>query len=89
MHYADEFNLSWHPTLRAMWIPKGQHVMILTPAQPKKQYGLGAVKYHTGETIVHLRRRKRRIETATLLAALRDRHPSGTVYVAWDNASMH
>jgi putative transposase len=41
--YADEFNLSWHPTLRAMGSPNGQQVMIAPPAQPKKRYGLGAV----------------------------------------------
>lgn len=63
--------------------------MIPTPAQPKKWYGLGAVNYHTGETLVHIRRRKRRIETAELLQGLLDRHPTGTVYVAWDNASTH
>jgi putative transposase len=72
-----------------MWSPKGQQVMIPTPAQPRKQYGVGAVNYHTGETLVHIRRRKRRLETAELLQALLDRHPSGTVYVAWDNASTH
>lgn len=88
-YYADEFNLSWLPTLRAMWSPKGQQIMIPTPAQPKKWYGLGAVNYHTGETVVHIRRRKRRMETAELLQAILDRHPSGTVYVAWDNASTH
>ncbi len=88
-YYADEFNLSWLPTLRAMWSPKGQQVMIPTPAQPKKWYGLGAVNYHTGETLVHIRRRKRRIETAELLQALLDRNPTGTVYVAWDNATTH
>ena len=27
-YYADEFNISWLPTLRAMWSPKGQQVMI-------------------------------------------------------------
>lgn len=63
--------------------------MIPTPAQPKKWYGLGAVNYHTGKTVVHIRRRKRRMETAELLQAVLDRHPSGTVYVAWDNASTH
>ncbi len=72
-----------------MWSPKGQQVMIPTPAQPKKQYGVGAVNYHTGETIVHIRRRKRRQETAALLQAVLDQHPTGTVYVAWDNASTH
>src|SRR5215203_3206361 len=45
------------PTLKAMWSPKGQQVMISTPAQPKKRYGIGAVDYHTGETVVLIRRR--------------------------------
>jgi hypothetical protein len=61
-YYADEFNVSWLPTLRAMWSPKGQQVMIPTPGHPKTHYGLGAVNYHTGETVVLIRRRKRRRE---------------------------
>lgn len=88
-YYADEFNLSWFPTLRAMWSPKGQQVMIPTPGQPDKYYGIGAVNYHTGETVVLFRLHKRRREIAELLQALLDRHPTGTIYVAWDNASMH
>jgi transposase len=88
-YYADEFNLSWLPTLRAMWSPKGQQTMIPTPGQPYKRYGLGAVNYYTGETVVLFRRRKRRREVAELLQALVDRHPTGTIYVTWDNASMH
>jgi transposase len=88
-YYADEFNISWMPTLRVMWSPKGQQVMILTPGQPTKRYGIGAVNYHTGETIVLVRRRKRRCEMAELLQAVLDQHPTGTVYLAWDNASTH
>lgn len=88
-YYADEFNVSWMPTLRAMWSPKGQQVMISTPGQPKKHYGIGAVNYLTGETSVLFRRRKRRREIAELLQALLDKHPTGTIYVAWDNASTH
>jgi transposase len=72
-----------------MWSPVGQQVMIATPAQPTKHYGIGAVNYHTGETVALLRRHKRRREIAELLQALLDRHPTGTVYVAWDNASTH
>ena len=45
-----------------MWSPKGQQVMIPTPGQPKTQYGLGAVNYHTGETVVLTPRWKRRRE---------------------------
>jgi putative transposase len=72
-----------------MWSPKGQQVMIPTPGQPDKYYGIGAVNYHTGETVVQFQRRKRRKEIAQLLEALVAKHPTGTIYVAWDNASMH
>ena len=72
-----------------MWSPKGQQVMIPTPGQPDKRYGIGAVNYHTGETVVQFQRRKRRKEVAQLLEALLAKHPTGTVYVAWDNASTH
>ena len=63
--------------------------MIPTPGQPKRQYGIGGVNYHTGETVVLIRKRKRRREIAEFLQALVDKHPSGTIYVAWDNASSH
>ncbi len=72
-----------------MWSPKAQQVMIPTPAQPHRRYGIGAVNYHTGETVVHFQRRKRRKEVAQLLEALLAKHPTGTIYVAWDNASTH
>lgn len=88
-YYADEFNLSWFPTWRAMWSPKGQQVMIPTPGQPDTYDGIGAVNDHTGATVVLFRLHKRRREIAELLQALLDKHPTGTIYVAWDNASMH
>jgi putative transposase len=88
-YYADEFNLSWLPTLKALWSPVGQQIMIPTPGQPKKRYGLGAVNYHTGETVVLFKRHKRRREVAELLQVLVDQHPTGTIYVAWDNADTH
>ena len=88
-YYADAFNLSWLPTITAMWSPVGQQVMIPTPAQPRKHYGIGAVDYHRGQTVVLIRRHKRRREIAELLEALLAKHPTGTVYVAWDNATTH
>lgn len=88
-YYADEFNLSWFPTLRAMYSPKGQQVMIQTPRQPDKFYGIGAVNYHTGETVVLLRRHKRRREIAQLLEALLEKHPQEMIYVTWDNVNTH
>lgn len=88
-YYADEFNLSWLPTLRALWSPVGQQVMIPTPGQAYRRYGLGAVNYFTGETVVLFRQRKRRCEVAELLQAILDRHPTETIYIAWDNSSTH
>jgi len=38
---------------------------------------------------VHFERRKRRKEIAALLTALLAKHPTGTIYVAWDNAGTH
>ncbi len=72
-----------------MWSPKGQQVMIPTPGQPDRYFGIGAVDYHTGESVVLFRRRKRRKEIAELLQALVGKHPTGTIYVAWDNAGTH
>ena len=72
-----------------MWSPVGQQVMIPTPMQPTRRYGIGAVNYHTGETLVLVRRRKRRKEIAELLEALLERHPHERISVAWDNATTH
>jgi putative transposase len=72
-----------------MWSPQGQQVMIPTPAQPDKYYGIGAVNYHTGETVVQFQLHKCRKEIAQLLEALLEKHPTGTIYVAWDNANTH
>ena len=88
-YYADEFNLTWLPGLIAMWSPKGQQVMLPTPGQTKKHYGIGAVNYHTGENVVFIRRRKRRQEIAELLEALLAKHPDQIIYVVWDNANTH
>lgn len=88
-YYADEFNISWHPALRAMWSPVGRQVMIPTPAQPTRRYGLGAGDWHGGEAVVITRPRKRRREMAESLQALLAKHPHDRVTVAWDNASTH
>jgi DDE superfamily endonuclease len=72
-----------------MGSPKGQQVMMATPGQPRKRSGLGAVNYHTGETVVLCRRRKRRREGAERLQAVVDKHPTGTIRIAWANATTH
>jgi hypothetical protein len=55
--------------------------MIWTPKQPYKRYGLGAVNYHKGETVVIFRQRKRWREIAQLLQILLGKHPDETIYV--------
>lgn len=63
--------------------------MIATPRQSQKHYGIGAVNYHTGETLVIFRRRKRRLQIAEFLQCLVDKHPHEIIYVAWDNVNTH
>lgn len=63
--------------------------MISTPHQPKKHYGIGGVNYHTGETVVIFRRRKRRLQIAEFLQHLLNAHPQETIYVTWDNVNTH
>ena len=63
--------------------------MIPTPHQSYKRYGIGGVNYHTGETVVIVRRRKRPSEIAEFLELLLEKHPHETIYVAWDNANTH
>jgi putative transposase len=72
-----------------MGSPQGQQVMIRTSTQPTKHYGIGGVDYHTGETVVIFRRRKRRPQIAEFLQSLLDRHPRQTIYVAWENVNTH
>ena len=63
--------------------------MIPTPGQPTKHYGIGGINYHTGETVVIFRRRKRRPQIAEFLQHLLDKYRQGTIYVAWDNVNTH
>src|SRR3954451_15305658 len=72
-----------------MWSPLGQQVMIHTPGQKHTHYGIGAVNYHTGETVTIVRECKRRLEMAELLQLLLQKHPTQTIYLVWDNASTH
>lgn len=72
-----------------MWTPIGQQIMIPTPGAPRKRYGLAAVNYHTGEVVALVKTHKRRSEVAALLEQLLARHPTETIYLAWDNASPH
>jgi transposase len=72
-----------------MWIYRGQQVQIPTHGQDERAYGIGAVNYHTGETVMITRQHKRRVDVAELLRALLARHETGTIYLTWDNSNTH
>ena len=63
--------------------------MIRTPGQNVRHYGIGAVNYFSGETVVIVRQHKRRCEIAQLLTQLLLKHPKETIFVAWDNCNTH
>ena len=63
--------------------------MIRTPGQNTRHYGIGAVNYCSGETVVIVRQHKRRCEIAQLLAQLLHKHPTETIFVTWDNCNTH
>jgi transposase len=72
-----------------MWMLRGQQVEILTHGQDERAYGIGAVNYHTGETVMLTRDHKCRVDVAVLLRALLAHHETGTIYLTWDNATTH
>jgi transposase len=72
-----------------MWMRRGQQVQLPTHGQDERGYGIGAVNYHTGETVMVTRDHKRKDDVAVLLRALLNRHSTGTIYLAWDNATTH
>ncbi len=88
-YYGDEVNLSLFPTLRKMWTRIGQQVMLPTPGQERRAYGIGTVNYHTGETVMVTRKHKRKPDIAEMLCHLVARHPSGTIFLVLDNSPTH
>ena len=72
-----------------MWTLRGRQIEISTPGQEERAYGIGAVNYHTGETVMITRDHKRKSDIAVLLRALLAKHPTGTIYLTWDNATTH
>jgi transposase len=72
-----------------MWTLRGQQVQIPTHGQDERAYGIGAVNYHTGETVMMTRDHKQKGDIVAMLRALLQRHATGRIYLTWDNAYMH
>lgn len=60
-----------------------------TPGPPIKHYEIGAVNYHSDQTVVMIPKRKKREQISLLLEELLAKHPDQRVYVDWDNAHTH
>jgi transposase len=72
-----------------MWILRGQQVAISTPGQEQRAYGIGAVNYHTGETVMITSLHKKKADIAKMLEALITKHETGTIYLTLDNSPTH
>jgi len=72
-----------------MWTRIGQQVEIPTPGQERRAYGIGAVNYHTGATVMLTRKHKRKPDIADMLRALLAQHVTGTIYLVLDNSPTH
>jgi transposase len=72
-----------------MWARRGQQIAIPTPGQEQRAYGIGAVNYHTGETVMHTSNHKKKADIATMLRKLVAYHPTGTIYLTLDNSPTH
>ena len=72
-----------------MWTRIGQQGMIPTPGQERRAYGIGAVNYHTGETVMLTRKHKRKPDMADMLRRLVAYHATGTILLVLDNSPTH
>jgi putative transposase len=72
-----------------MWTRIGQQVEIPTPGREQRAYGIGAVNYHTGETVMITRTHKRKPDIADMLRQLVEKHPVGRIFLTLDNSPTH
>jgi transposase len=72
-----------------MWMARGQQVQIPTHGQDERAYGIGAVNYYTGETVMITREHKCKVDIGVFLRALLAHHETGTIYLTWDNSYTH
>ena len=68
---------------------RGQQVQIPTHGQDERAYGIGAVNYYTGETVMITREHKCKFDIGVFLRALLAHHETGTIYLTWDNSYTH
>ena len=72
-----------------MWTNRGQQVQIPTHGQDERAYGIGAVNYYTGKTMMITRDHKCKVDIGIFLRALLAHHTTGIIYLTWDNSYTH
>lgn len=85
----DECDVHLVPTLRAMWMQRGQQAEVMTPGSNRKRGIFGALALETGAWHYHVTERKRAVEFVEFLAQLVTAYPTQPLYLVLDNASIH
>lgn len=85
----DECDVHLVPTLRAMWMRRGQQAEIMTPGSNRKRGVFGALAVETGAWHYCVTERKRGLEFLAFLEQLVVAYPTQPLYLVLDNASIH
>jgi transposase len=86
--YLDESDLHLLPLIRAMWM-KGPRRRIPTPGSNRRRAFFGALDAISGQWFSADHERKLAIHFVAFLQRLAEAYPTGTVYLALDNAPTH
>jgi transposase len=86
--YLDESDLPLLPLIRAMWM-KGPRRRIPTPLTNRRRAFFGALDAVSGQWFSADHERKLAIHFVVLLQRLATAYPTGTLYLALDNAPTH
>ena len=89
----DECDVHLVPTLRAMWMVRGQQAEVMTPGSNRKRGIFGALALESGAWHYVVTERKRAVEFSAFLTQLVTQlvaaYPTQPLYLVLDNASIH
>lgn len=86
--FLDECDLHLLPVIRAMWM-KGERLRVPTPGQNRRRAFFGALDAISGRWYSADHDRKLAAHFVQFLQSLAETYPSGTLYLALDNAPTH
>jgi putative transposase len=92
LFFADELDIPLLPKVGYQWLPKGEHVEVLTPGTNEKRYLAGALDMRSGTIVHRVWWRKTHGLFLDLLQALDHTYPAfqfSHLYVVVDNYKIH